>query len=97
MFEPFIFALRQQQQVTQVSIVMSTTTTAGEQINSVNTSSDYRILGIIENGDSQMKVKRMKKAPSSIGLALGRPCSLTHILFRRFTVSSLASILAKQK
>lgn len=69
MYDPFVLVLRQQQQqqLTQVSAIMSRTT--------------------------KMKVRRTKKAPSSTGVALGRPCSLTHILFSMFSVSSLASIL----
>lgn len=67
MFDPFVMALRQQQQVAQVTTEMSRTT--------------------------KMKVKMTKKAPSSMGVALGRFCSLSHILFRMFNVSSLASIL----
>lgn len=68
MYDPFVLFLRQQQQqLTQVSAIMSRTT--------------------------KMKVRRMKKAPSSTGVALGRPCSLTHILFSMLSVSSLASIL----
>lgn len=94
MFAPFILVLRQQQQLMQVTVVMSTTITVGEQKNIIITALDYTIFGIIENRDSQMKVKRMKKAPRSIGLALGRPCSLTHILLRRFSASSRVSILA---
>lgn len=42
---------------------------------------------------TKMNVKMTKKAPSSTGLALGRLCSLSHILFRMLSVSSLASIL----
>lgn len=63
--------------------------------NIIITASDSTILVMIENRDSQMKVKRMKKAPRSIGLALGRPCSLTHILLRRFSASSWVFILTE--
>lgn len=44
-----------------------------------------------------MKVRRTKKAPSSTGVALGRPCSLAHNLFRRLRVSSVGSILTRQR
>lgn len=102
MFDPFIFDLRQQQQQqdAQVSTVMSRTTTAGEQIKPASWPAAHSFYSKriqkwvkIESGDSQMKVKMTKKAPNSIGLALGRPCSLSHILFRMLSVSSLASIL----
>lgn len=42
---------------------------------------------------NNIKVNRMKNAPSSMGLALGRCCNLSHILFRRLSDSSLGSIL----
>lgn len=62
-------------------------------ITSGSASNEYNI----EHGNSQMKVRRMKKAPSSTGLALGRSCSLIHSLLRRPSTSSLASILVRQK
>lgn len=61
--------------------------------NSIITSSLLKNTVVIESGDSHMKVKRTQKAPSSTALALGRPCSLTHTLLRRPSISSLASIL----
>lgn len=51
---------------------------------------DSTIMTVTNN----MKVNRMKKAPSSMGLALGRFCNLSQILWRRLRDSSLASILA---
>lgn len=44
-----------------------------------------------------MKVRMIKKAPRSTGLALGRFWSLTHILLRRLSASSLASILMQPR
>lgn len=44
-----------------------------------------------------MKVRMMKNAARSKGLVLGRFWSLTHILFRRPSASSLASILTQTK
>lgn len=44
-----------------------------------------------------MKVRMMKNAPRSTGLALGRLWSLTHILFKRPSASSLASILIRDE
>lgn len=60
---------QQQQQLTQVSTIMSST--------------------------MKMKPKMMKKAPSCKGWALGRCCSFSQMLFRRPSVSSLASILVR--
>lgn len=97
MLGPFILVLRQQQQqVRQVTTIMSRTTTA-ERAN--RQYRDYSSVlkstreSVTESGHSQMKVSRMEKAPTSTGWALGRLCSLTHILFKRFSVSSLGSIL----
>lgn len=103
---PFSFLLRQQQlqqpqqKLAQVTTVMSRTTTVGEQqINNVMTSllMNKQCGGEknISTKNSRIKVSRTKKAPSSMGLALGRPWSLTQILPRRFSVCSLASILVK--
>lgn len=52
---------------------------------------------ISKSRNSQMKVRRIKKAPSSTGVALGRPCSLAHNLLRRLRVSSAGSILTRQR
>lgn len=51
---------------------------------------------IIESEDSQIKVRMMKKAPRSIGVALGRFCSLYHTLFKSSSASSLGSILVSR-
>lgn len=44
-----------------------------------------------------MKVRRIKKAPSSTGVASGSPCSFSHILLRRLSASSPGSIPVRQK
>lgn len=44
-----------------------------------------------------MKVRMIKKAPRSTGLALGRFWSLTHALLRRLSASCLASILMQKR
>lgn len=95
----FIFAWRlEQQQVTHVSTAISRTVT-GKQ-NSVLSSSPLPARsGTLKQGrmNSHMKVRMMKKAPRSTGLELGRLWSLTHILFKRPSASSLASILRQRR
>lgn len=49
----------------------------------------------IMNKTNNMKVSRIKKPASSMPLALGRFCNLSHILLRRLSDSSLASILSE--
>lgn len=48
---------------------------------------------IIRPDTSKMKINMTKKAPSSMGWAFGSCCNFSHILFRRFSVSSPGSIL----